>query len=540
MKTPPYDLAFIQETEAKEVPAICPKVLAVKMQGIRDLKYPDLVRQIKAFPRLPELLWFIQAMSCSPGGLAQFARALLVEFPERIGTKTMAALGYPKGGKYSLQNCIQIYREHSNSAWRALRLSNLQDEQKAPWIDRLLNETHEGIKAVERKGLAEVREITERMTYDHFWKSCVMAALERLPQILAKFCNEQDALIEDGESVQCGAWAYGSPGWFFCGLVEALFLMMDRHAEKVSKQIAHTSLSKTVFRELQFCLSQGVPVSIVGDPRFGKTTAIGIWCNMRPGRARLVTVPDTNREWDFYKAHAAALGYSFNDRTPTRELKQAVEYILDQSRLAPIYDEAHFLFPQNYSATTAPKRLNWIRCQVIDKGLPCAFFATPQTYKQSLSAFVKKTGYDMEQWIGRMPPTVVLEPELSKSDLLAVARIHFPEIDADYLELMAAKAMQAEGYLKNLELTARRARFLAQEKGRAQINLEDVQEAIAYMTPHPGMADPSTARKAAQRKAARPLQTECSQPANNRISSSTPARPDALEEGNRIAALTAA
>ncbi len=43
-----------------------------------------------------------------------------------------------------------------------------------------------------------------------------------------------------------------------------------------------------------------------------------------------------------------------------------------------IFDEAHFAFPQRYSATTTPFRLNYIRSQILEAGNPVALINTPQ------------------------------------------------------------------------------------------------------------------------------------------------------------------
>src|SRR5262245_36478455 len=106
MKPTPYNLRFIQEATAKDVPAIAPELLAAKMQAMRQLREPALVEQCRKYPRLPELLWFLQARSFAPGGLLSFVREMLTRFPERIGTRDMVETGYPKGGIYSLEQCL--------------------------------------------------------------------------------------------------------------------------------------------------------------------------------------------------------------------------------------------------------------------------------------------------------------------------------------------------------------------------------------------------------------------------------------------------
>ncbi|MCU0785858.1 MAG: ATP-binding protein [Verrucomicrobia bacterium] len=224
-----------------------------------------------------------------------------------------------------------------------------------------------------------------------------------------------------------------------------------------------------------------------------------------PGLARLVTVPDSNRERDFFAAHADAFGIEYGPGATTAELKRQVEFVHRHSGLFLIYDEAHYLVPVSYHKATPPRRLNWVRCQVIDRGLGCAFFATPQSYRETLDAYVKKTGYCMEQWLGRMAPPVVLPESLDSADVLAVARNHFPDVPEPYLKLISARAMQSEGYLKNVEICVKRARFLAGEHGRRAPALADVQDAIGYTMPQ-AVPPVSTAASASRRGSARAMQ----------------------------------
>ena len=62
-----------------------------------------------------------------------------------------------------------------------------------------------------------------------------------------------------------------------------------------------------------------------------------------------------------------------------------VEFIHRHSGLFLLYDEAHYLIPANYHKSTPPRRLNWVREQVIDREFGCAFFATPQSYRDTLA-----------------------------------------------------------------------------------------------------------------------------------------------------------
>ena len=286
-----------------------------------------------------------------------------------------------------------------------------------------------------------------------------------------------------------------------------LYQRMQAHAKAARATLADTKVSRTILKELDLALEHKVPLPIIGDSRFGKTKAVSVWCEMRPGHARLVTVPETNREWDFFAAHADALGITYNDRTPAPRLKRAVEWVLRQSRLFICYDEAHFLVPVDYCRDTPPRRINWVRCQVIDKGIGCAFLATPQSLDQTMERYAARTKYNFEQWLGRLAPPIVLTDYYDRAELMAVARIHFPEFPEQQLALICARAMQTEAYLKGMEFAARYATALALESRRRQPSLQDVDAAIERMMPRKAVA-----QTAAETPDSRPLKPALTPP----------------------------
>jgi hypothetical protein len=180
-----------------------------------------------------------------------------------------------------------------------------------------------------------------------------------------------------------GIWARLNPTW--------PILPPKTLIGEAAGQIAETVITKTVFRELEFAFAERVPVPFVGESRFGKTKSIGTFCEMHPGRARLVTVPESNREADLTRAHADAFGIEYTPGATSSALKGKVEFILRHAGVMIVYDESHFLVPVSYHKATPPRRLNWVRTKVIDQGVPCALFATPQSYDQTLEKYVNTT-----------------------------------------------------------------------------------------------------------------------------------------------------
>src|SRR5580704_2884635 len=67
---------------------------------------------------------------------------------------------------------------------------------------------------------------------------------------------------------------------------------------------------------------------------------------------------------------------------------------------------------------------------------------TTQSYLPAKRRFVNKMGFAMEQFDERILKTVQLPEELCEADLLAVARIHFPELASEYLQFVVNTALR--------------------------------------------------------------------------------------------------
>jgi hypothetical protein len=430
-----------------------------------------------------ETLWFLQWVSMQPGSIEGFVSRLLKDFPQQFLTRAMIAVE-AKNGRYSMEQCIAVWKAFAEGMWDpAFRTIAREEadfnrsvtgvEPEFTFADCLLLFVDEHTTARSAIG-NELQAVALRRAFNEFnlsWLKEHLASMarSRLPAFLRDLCTDGGRILT---------------GRLYCpNLSQVLRDAMDLHAQRVRSTLAETVITKTVFRELDFAYSERVPVPIVGESRFGKTKSVSKWAEAYPGRARLVTVPDSNREADFMQAHAAAVGLHHTTGTSLPVLKEKVEFVIRESGVMWVYDEAQFLIPINYNKSTPPRRLNWVRCQVIDRDVPCAFFSTPQSYTETLQAYVEKTKYRVEQWLGRMAPAVVLSDVIPFDEIMAVARMHFPEIPDDLLGEIADRAILANGHLKNVELAGRRARFIARERGHAKPTVKDVQDAIEEMMP---------------------------------------------------------
>jgi hypothetical protein len=95
--------------------------------------------------------------------------------------------------------------------------------------------------------------------------------------------------------------------------------------------------------------------------------------------------------------------------------------------------------------------------------------------------------------------TVELPEKLSREDLMAIARIHFPKLADAYLEFVVEKAVATErNFVSDIEKIATLARDNAQESGRALPALEDIKAAIADVLPTISRTVPGDAGDALQ------------------------------------------
>lgn len=460
-------------SETKTVGIIRPEVLAKKLAGIRNYEHPEQLEQINRNERIPEVLWFLQAMSMQAGGLVRFVAEMVEQInPEVFGTPTMRAA---RTEKYSVTQKVQICREIS-SRYQPHQGGELTEDvvlrgiiADAPLDGKEFLGAREALQAyLEGLGAAQFREV------------CKKAARDLLPSYLAALCVEEDRGFAPRANT---AWAPAGEIWFMADPLGAVATMMEMRAGTVSARLAKTAVALKVFDALDYAYQERAMVRVEGDSRFGKTEAVKTWCEMRPGLARLVSVPCSNSVADLVRRVAEALGMEISYGSRAQRLKERVEFVLKHSGLFIVLDEAAFLLPQNYYSGSAPARLNWVRTEIVDRGLPLAMVVTPQSFLPAVSRFVKRTGYAMEQFFGRNHRVVQLPGELSPEDMVSVARIHFPDMGEDYLALIADYARVSENYLQTVEALAKLSRFKARQLKHPRVSVGDIESAALEIIP---------------------------------------------------------
>lgn len=170
------------EPNARMAP-IRPELVASKLAAIRNYEYPQLLEQITERPRLVELMWFIQAMSLRPGGLAKFSEELIAAFPERLGTPTMRAIG---GRSYTHEEKAIVWAELPSHCRPFVK-----QEHNVAFETIFSNLTRQELADLEGRDRAEFKAAMKEFSRELFLSRCQEAALEVLPSLLSALCTEK-------------------------------------------------------------------------------------------------------------------------------------------------------------------------------------------------------------------------------------------------------------------------------------------------------------------------------------------------------------
>jgi hypothetical protein len=457
-----------------EIPksAIPPATIAAKLAAASNLTDPAFAEQIRKEPRLVELLWFLQWTSMQPGGLEKFALDVVEQFQPQIGP----AFIHSEGDALTPEQRQTLWADMVQDIGHELIPTTAWQDPIPPgghrdWPDYCSH-------PVTPREKARFQAALQKVSRSQFRARFISAAKDALPGYLRQICEGP------------AKWIAGAP-WYCRNLIPVLFEAMDLHASRIELQLARTAVVAAVFDRLDYAWQQKVFVSIQGDARVGKTEAVRAWAAMYPGRARLISTPPGTSLHDLFAALAESFGMNFSPHAKTRELKNLVQFVLRHSGLFLILDEAHFLLPPPASRAAQPARLDYVRTQIVDRDLPVALVSTPQAFSHAVEKFRRHTGYNFDQFFGRVMLNVTLPNELDEADLLAVVKVQGPDIPEKFHRFIVARAMQSEGYLKVVEAICRRARYIAHRDGHPAIALADVELAAAEVIPSPARPAPA-------------------------------------------------
>jgi histone H3/H4 len=241
--------------------------------------------------------------------------------------------------------------------------------------------------------------------------------------------------------------------------------------------IAETAISRKVWKAMQYTRSQRTLTLIDGHARIGKSFAARAWCESTAGMARYVQVPSSSDEVGFFRVVGRSLGISSSLQMKAAEMRARIEDVLQGGDLMVVFDEAHYLWPQNWQRYATPSRVNWIMTALVNYNVPVALVTTPQFY--TIQKRVENlTGWASEQFIGRIGHVERLPDKLSMADLETVAKAMMPGADDATLESLAAYAALSKKHLASIEAIVKRARWIADQAGRKEACSKDVQAAM--------------------------------------------------------------
>jgi len=490
------------------VAPIRPELLAGKLEKIENFELPRLFDEFVERPGLLRVLCYLQHVSQPrnyTGGLARFASDLIDATGDLIGTTQMHKAAIVRGS-YSLSDAVcvvseiphsvreDIFGEHTESieavvGCRGFSFSTTTsieegDVRVEEWGDSPLKEISKGRRAFFN------RELCSTLTPVRAKEVCTATAREDLADYLKNVCELPHVGLLPPSPRRAGHGrrsyrevVHGAP-WYFVRIADALCAFIDRREKELRGEIAQTAITKLIETWTAKSRRMGLAVMIIGNSRFGKTESVQLEAAMRPGHCRIVQTPPGNTLSDLLREVARSIGLEVGPQANVRALAEKIDYVIRFLKLQLIFDEAQFLLPANYSRNTAPARLNWFRRTLMDQQIPAVLVCTPQSYLPAKLRFVKTTGFAIQQFEERIDKTVNLPVELDEADLLAVARVHFPDLSEDYLHYVVGKTAATErNYVSDIAKIARHALDNARENGRKLPLLADINAAMADVLP---------------------------------------------------------
>jgi histone H3/H4 len=110
---------------------------------------------------------------------------------------------------------------------------------------------------------------------------------------------------------------------------------------------------------------------------------------------------------------------------------------------------------------------------LVNWGVPVALVTTPQ-FQLAQKRTEKLTGWNSDQFQGRIGHLERLPKALGKADLVEIAQVLLPELDHRAAEALAEFAGRSSTRLGSIEAISKRARWFAHQAGRQSVTAEDV------------------------------------------------------------------
>jgi hypothetical protein len=400
-------------------------------------------------PNVRELIWFVQHISHT-AGLTGFVRDIIARYPDRIQTRDMAELELRTGKNCNSETVRKILRDFDWDTAATLPLKG--DVSVADFLESISDRPNH-----------RTNDFPESYPAKVLFEACFHKAENSLEKDLNELCLNPESSFESGP-------------WYFPRLIETLFELKAEFVKSKSMGVVITTLGKKVCDVLDYTAYAKALTLVQGEARRGKSFSARAWCDQHPGRARFVEVPTGNDEIGFFRALARGIGLGNFLNYKVTQIRERVESVLLGGDILIVLDEAQRLWPQRNLRYGFPTRIAWVMTMA-NAGVPIAMIATPQFL--TIQKAVEKGGWNSAQLLGRIGLYEELPAELSKGELVMVAKAILPEADQEVLEALAIYARQSDRYLAAIDAISKRARYMAMKGERTEATTEDVRKAMS-------------------------------------------------------------
>jgi hypothetical protein len=411
-------------------------------------------------PAKRQLIWWIQGLSLTEGGLRRLAKGLLNMFPDRLHATLDEAVDAALSASMKAPFAVNVHAGgHSDE-------SKLDDEQKrrhlldvalgryATWnrqppsmedflVDLCINPRLRIPLRVE--GVASSQFETER-------------AQEEFPQLQEH--DFRDAELE-----------------YFKDVIGALAEFKRRYEESARAGFYLTEIGKRIWHQLDDALKTRSMIVIEGLEGRGKTEAARAWCECHLGVARFVSLKGISTKTAQFRKLAGAVGIGHGRSRKAGEMEAGVEEVLGTSGLMAVIDEAHFFFNQGSRVYKRPEMLDWIDTELCNPPRPVALLTTPQ-FMTCMERAAVQVDWNYRQFKRRCKRFVRLPQKNTPEDIEALARKLLPGADRAAITKALGYVALSKRDLSALGDVVREAGMLAEADGAKRVGFEHVDRAI--------------------------------------------------------------
>jgi hypothetical protein len=291
---------------------------------------------VLASPAKRQLLWWIQGMSLTEGGIRQLAKDMVKLFPKRLlpvdAWKLSDEFLDLDGG-----SCPEPSSEASARfavERRPARPSEWSHGHRAQSLEEFLIDLSINPRLqIQPEGESEIHQLANQIDTER--------AKEEFPELQAEDFREAKLV-------------------YFRDIIGALVEYKRRYEERVKAEFCHTAISRQIWKQLDDALKSRTMIVLDGLEGRGKTEAVRAWCNCHLGVARFVNLIGTNTKTSHFTQFAKALGIGHGSSYKVSEMQGTIQKVLQSSHLMPVIDEAHYFFNQAPRMKTRPEMLDWI------------------------------------------------------------------------------------------------------------------------------------------------------------------------------------